>query len=170
MIVLVRSVSKKTHLNNCWQPIIHWIKNNFMWANCDGECLFICISNVQYLPVYLFPEHSGFYWDTVLNYSGNRIQMGSLKHIGGMGNCCSVLSGTNLECHVCPCTVFERSYRDNPRLTLSIIHCTYKKNPCVYTQILAVAQDRHSVSTYCNSQRFPLCVCLNITQLDKHWL
>lgn len=72
--------------------------------------------------------------------------MGSLKHIGGMGNCCSVLSGTNLECHVCPCTVFERSYRDNPRLTLSIIHCTYKKKPtCVHTDTCSGTRQALSV-------------------------
>lgn len=161
MIVLVRSVFKKNtpksllmahnalnqeqfYVGKLWQGMfVH------MYLKCPVSSS-LSVSWAQWL---LLGYTLKLFWE--LNTDGF-----TRKHIGGMGNCCSVLSGTNLECHVCPCTVFERSYRDNPRLTLSIIHCTYKKTLRVYTQILAVAQDRHSVSTYCNSQRFPFSVCV----------
>uniref|UniRef100_A0A8D3D961 Erythrocyte membrane protein band 4.1 like 5 n=1 Tax=Scophthalmus maximus TaxID=52904 RepID=A0A8D3D961_SCOMX len=56
--------------------------------------------------------------------------------------------------------MLEGTNRDNPSVMYSIIPLYIQNPPHVYTQIPAVVQTRHSVSTFCSGQLVPPSLCV----------
>lgn len=56
--------------------------------------------------------------------------------------------------------MLEGTNRDNPSVMYSIIPLYIQNPPHVHTQIPAVVQTRHSVSTFCSGQLVPPSLCV----------